>query len=125
MNWLFFKSKSGGALNSDIVDDKAVDKSEFTRLKLHDLGGGRVASGKVLDALNAELRARRIKAIARDFETRINSFAETEAECVRLGLSVDDIIEFFGTRFSGAGDWRAKHSAQLMDSLRNRRDRVW
>jgi hypothetical protein len=198
MNWLFHKSKSGGALISDVVDDKAVDKSEFTRLKLrrsttgevwddgvigsgrrrssaaftdhtdldtmdrimdlcaHErdctmclficnshgidptrlalhwrtrlnymIRGDRVASGKMLDALNAELRARRIKAIARDFETRLNSFAETEAECARLGLSVDDIVEFFGTRFPGvgAGDWRVKHSAELMDCLRNKRDR--
>ena len=194
MNWMFRKSKSGSALlPSDVVDDKAVDKSEFSRLKLRrsttgevwdddisrrssefedhtDLDtmneimdlcarerdcvmclficnshgidptrlalhwktrlnymvwGDRVASGKALDALNAELKARRIKAIARDFETRLNSFAETEAECARLGLSVDDIVDFFGTRFPGAGDWRVKHSAQLMDCLRNRRDRLW
>lgn len=79
-------------------------------------------SEKTLACLCLELKNRRIRSIARDFETGVCSFDETESECKRFGVSVGSIAEHFNPakRFPEGG--RVAHYARLMHCILNRCD---
>jgi hypothetical protein len=79
----------------------------------------------VLDRLLSELKTLRVRAIARDLETRLNTIAETELECARVGVTMDDVEAFFRAAERDAmGGWPARHYARLADCVRTRGD-LW